>query len=243
MNRPATKGDLVGKTIARVLQTEWEHSEEYSSCNYYLEFTDGTLVWLECDSFPWVCTGGRESLKDVETDTGYPACFSSDGSTGIGRTVDNVITTSYGNVYLVLSGQYYLTAELGEGHPSLYVNDRADFLQQARIWEFFDYWTKEPCIFDNMRAIDVVVESNARDLKLWQSRELFLTIGPVKAGQVSDRLALTNERIAGGWKARFVVPELGEYRIAVQRQRREFVADIQIDEAVISAGFVKIRVV
>ena len=143
----------------------------------------------------------------------------------------------------MLSGQHYLTAEIDEGHTSLYVNDRSDFLQHARISEFFDYWTKEPCIFDNMRAIDVVVESNARDLKLWQSRELFLTIGPVKASKVSDRLAVPNEPFPGGWKARFVVPELGGYRIAVLRQRREFVADIQIDEAVISAGFVKIRVV
>jgi hypothetical protein len=153
MNRPAAKGDLVGKTIARVLQTEWEYSEAFSSCSYYLEFTDRTLVWVNFDSIPWVCTGNRESLKDVETDSDYPSCFSSDGSTGVGCIVDNVITTSYGEVYLVLSGQHYLTAEIGEGHTSLYVHDRNDFLQHARVSEFFDYWTKEPRIFDNMRAI------------------------------------------------------------------------------------------
>ena len=96
MDRPATKGDLVGKTIARVLQTEWEHSEEFSSCNYYLEFTDGTLIRLDVHSIPCICTGNSESLKDIETDTDFPACFSSDGSTGAGLIVDNVITTSYG---------------------------------------------------------------------------------------------------------------------------------------------------
>jgi hypothetical protein len=94
-----------------------------------------------------------------------------------------------------------------------------------------------------MRAIDVLVKSSVHDLKLWQSSELFLTIGRVKAGKVSDLLGVPSKAFAGGWKARFVIPELGNYRIMIERRRGQFSSDIQIDEAVISAGFVEIQVV
>jgi len=238
MDRPATEGDIVGKTVARILQTEWEHSETYSSCDFYMEFTDGTLIRLGFDSLSWIDAGGCTSLglRDVEIDSDFPAFWSSDGCTGVGATIEKVITTSYDNIYLMMSGQYYLTSQFEEGQTALSLHDHEDFLDYARIFEFFDYWTKEPCIINNLRSIDVIVESSVDDLDLWQSRELFLTIGRVKDGVVSNMLAVPNEASGKGWKARFVVPEVGTYRIIVQRRQGDFVADVHIDESVINRG-------
>ena len=153
MNRTPQSTDIVGKTIARLLQTEWDHSEDYSSCNFYVEFTDGTLIWLLDDTMELVDTDTRNSLnlRTVDVDTSYPAFFcSSDGETGIGARVEQVLIATYDEVYWVLGGEHYLRSELAEGQTLLGLMDRQEFLYWASILEFFDYWTKEPVIFNNM---------------------------------------------------------------------------------------------
>lgn len=245
MNHSVTKGDIVGKTIARILQTEWEHLEGFSHCEFYVEFTNGTLLGFQYDSLLRIDADDRMllRLRDVEIDSDFPAFFSSDGFTGVGATIEKVLTTSYDEPYLLLSGQYYLTSELEECQTALSLLHHQEFLYYARISEFFDYWTKEPYIFNNMRAIDVIVKSNVDDLDLWQSSELFLTIGRVWEGEVRDRLAVPNKPKDNGWSARFVVPEVGIYRIFVKRRQGEFFADVHINEFVIAEGRVEICVV
>jgi hypothetical protein len=136
-----------------------------------------------------------------------------------------------------------LNNELGEGQTALVVNDYQSFLYFARIFEFFDYWTRELCIFENMRAIDLVITSSANDLDLWQSSELFLTIARVNDGSAGKSRAIPNKAWGAGWKARFVVPEVGAYRIVVQRRQSTFSKDVSIDQSVIAAGHLEIQLV
>jgi hypothetical protein len=243
MNHPATESDIIGKTIAKILQTEWEHSEKFSSCNFYIEFTDGTLISL-CESFIQIESDGRASLnlQNIDRDSDFPAFWSSDGNTGVGATIEKVLTTSYNTVCLQMSGQYYLAAVLEEGQTALCIWDQNDFLDNARSCEYFDYWTKAPCIFNNMRAIDMIIESSVDDLVLWQSSDLHLTIGRIKDEHVSELLSVPNMPNGEACKARVVVPEPGAYRIIVKRRQGDFVTDVQIDEAVIVGGRLNIRI-
>lgn len=246
MQNLASESKIIGKTIARVLQTEWEHIEYFSCCSFYIELTDGTLVDLGLDGSPLlICTNDRESLKlhDVEIDTESPAFWSSDDSIAIGSSIEKVLRDDYDNAYLLLSGQYYLTTDSDEHATLLGLLNHKDFVDRARSLEFFDYWTKEPFIVDNMRAIDVIVTSTVDDLDLWQSRELFLTIGRVKDGNVIDRMCIPNSMHGESWTARFVVPEPGTYQVWVQRLNDDFSTDVRIDEQVIAEGQLQIHVV
>jgi hypothetical protein len=245
MNRPATEADVIGKTVAGILHTEWEHWEEFSCCNFFVDLCDRSLIGINRDSLMWIDAGDRASLvlRNVELDCDFPAMWSSDGFTGVGATIEKVLATSYGSIYLQMSGKHYLTVEEEEFQTALGMHDYDDFLHYARTSEYFDYWTKEPCFFENMRAVDVFVESSIGDLRLWQARELFLTIGRVEDGRICDLVCEPNEPSGNGWKARFVVPVLGTYRIFVQRQHGDFAVDVRIDESVIERGRVDVRVV
>lgn len=246
MEHPATESDIVGKTIARILQTEWEHSENFSNCDFYVEFTDGTLIYLGFDgSLCRIDSEDRASIKlhDVEIDSDYPAFWSCDENVGVGSLIEKVLKDTCDDVYLVLSERYYLTPQVEEGSTQLGLLNRKNFLDYARYDEFFDYWTNKPFISDNMRAIDVIVKSSVDDLNLWQSRDLFLTIGHVKDGNVSDRVFVPNKPHGDLWKARFVVPEPGTFQIRVQRRGDDFCSDFQIDESVIVEGLLEVHVI
>lgn len=245
MHHSVKDSDIVGKIIARVLQTEWEHLEEFSHCDFYIEFSDGTLIGLGFDTLSRIDINDwkRWNLKDVEIDSDFPSFWTPDGFTGIGGKIERVLTTGYGSVFLLISGRHYLTAEITEGQAVLCMHDHNAFLHYAQLFEFFDYWTDEPCIFENMRGIDLFITSSVDDLDLWHSSELFLTIGRLENGAVSDRLAVPNKPNRNGWIARFVVPEPGIYRITIQRQQNDFVTDVRIDEPVIVGGRLEIHVI
>jgi hypothetical protein len=237
MSRPIPQSEIHGKHIARILQTPWEHSEEYSYCNFYIELTDGTVVHLGDDSIALADHKGVASLQlvEVEIESDFPAMFSSHPTAGRGAVIERVLVDPYRNIYVQLSGQYFLHVDLEEGRILASLCNRDEFLYWARLHEFFDYWSGELVVFDNLRAIDIVITSDGDDLELWQSRELFLTIGRLRKDKVSDLLGVPNDRIGEAWKARFVVPELGTYRLIVQRQKRDFRVDVKIDESVMAA--------
>ena len=244
MGSPIRESELRGKQIARILQTPWEHSAEYSHCYFFIELTDGSIVELGHDSIALV---GDEAaslqLLDVEIDSDFPAMFSNHATAGgRGTVIERVLVDPYRSVYVQLSGQCFLHAELEEGQSLISLLNRDEFLYWARLHEFFDYWTGKLVVFDDLRAIDLVITSMVNDLQLWRSSDLFLTIGRVKGGKVSDLLGVPNDRCEDFWKARFVVPEPGVYRIIVQRRQSDFQVDVQIDESVIAAGRLEICV-
>ena len=235
--------DIFGKTIWRLLQTEWENSDIYSHCNFYIEFTDGTLIWLLDDSMSLIGGDSRSSLnlRPVDVDTDFPAFFpTSNGDLGIGARVERVLTMTYGTVWMVVEGQRYLRSVLAEGQTMLELMDETEFLYWPSIFEFFDYWTKEPVIFNNMRAIDVRLTSNTHDLATSQSGELGLTIARHKCSENVNRYGKPNTAVENGWIARFVVSEPGIYRFMVQRKEGEFATDVEIDESVIERGWLEI---
>jgi hypothetical protein len=242
VDRAPKSTDIVGKTIARLLQTEWEHLERFSHCNFYVEFTDGTLLYLDYDSMELVGDESRNELqlRPVDINESYPAFFSSDGELGIGARVERVLTTTYHDVYLVLVGEHYLRAELEEAQTQLELMNHQEFLYWATIHEYFDYWTKELVIYNNIRAIDLKLISKVDDLVLWQSAELFLAADQIKDGNDIPLSCLPNTPTDIGWTARFVVPEPGLYRFSVQRRGPEFFIDMEIDQAVIDRGWLEI---
>lgn len=238
------KPDLCGKILARLLQTPWEHSANYSSCQFYIELTDGSFIHLEVDSIEFFesvnCVPA--TLQDIDTAPEFPALWLSDKCTGVGVEIEQVLVDYYGTVYLQLANQHFVRSELAEGQAALSVFNYEDFLRWPRYWEFFDYWTGELSVFENLRAIDLVITSSATDLRLWEDRDLFLSIGFLRDGAVTDLRGLPNDRLGDSWVARFVVPELGAYQISVQRTQGEFVSDLQIDESTMAAGRLQIHV-
>lgn len=244
MERAVRKPDICGKTLARLLQTPWEHSANYSSCQFYIELTDGSFIHLEDDSIEFFESVNclPATLQDIDTAPEFPALWLSDKCTGVGVAIEQVLVDYYGTVYLQLASKYFVRSVVEEGQTALSVFNYQEFLRWARYWEFFDYWTGELTIFENLRAIDLVITSSANDLQLWEDRDLFLSIGRVREGKVTDRLSKPNNRRGDSWVARFVVPELGTYQISVQRAQGEFVSDIQIDESTMAAGRLQIHV-
>jgi hypothetical protein len=244
MKRPVQKADICGKTIGKLLQTPWEHSDSYSSCQFYIELTDGSHIHLEDDSIeffePDNCV--PTTLQDIDTAPQFPALWLSDECTGVGVEIDQVLVDYYGRVYLQLANQYFVRSVVEEGQTALSIFNYEEFLRWARYWEFFDYWTGELTVFENLRAIDIVIASIARDLQLWEDRDLLLSIGIVRDGAVTNLRGLTNERRGDSWAARFVVAEVGTYQVRVQRAQGEFVADVQIDQSTIAAGRLQIHV-
>lgn len=238
------KPDLCGKTLARLLQTPWEHSANYSSCQFYIELTDGSFIRLEDDSIEFFesvnCVPA--TLQDIDTASEFPALWLSDKCTGVGVAIEQVLVDYYGTVYLQLANKCFVRSVVEEGQTALSVFNYEEFLRWARYWEFFDYWTGELSIFENLRGIDLVITSSANDLQLWEDRDLFLSIGRVREGKVTDLLSKPNNRRGDSWVARFVVPELGAYQISVQRTQGEFVSNIQIDESTMAAGRLQIHV-
>lgn len=244
MERAVRKPDICGKTIARLLQSPWEHSAEYSACRFYIELSDGSLLHIEDDSIELFASVNQvsEALQDIDTAPEFPALWLVGDRTGVGDAIAQVLVDYHGSVYLQLANQHFVRSELAEGQTALSVFNYEEFLRWARYWEFFDYWTGELVVFDNLRAIDLVISSSVNDLKLWQSSTLHLVIGRLNGGTVSDLLALPSDRSGDAWKARFVVSELGSYQVRVQRKQGEFVGTIQIDEAVLATGRVEIHV-
>ena len=244
MERPAIESDLIGKTIARLLQTKYE-GDEYLASDFYMLLNDGMLIYIGLQSLCVIDGSDRESLTvhDVEIDSKHEPLYTSDGTTGVGQSIEIVLKTHYDDIYLVLSGQHYLKLHaLDEDYKdSLCLYDHNEFLEYARTSEMLDFWTGKPCIINNMRAIDVIVKTSID--YLWEDRDLFLTIGRVKDGDVSDLLCMVNEPHDDHWKARFVVPEPGTYRISVAKsQEEETFTDVLIDDAVIGEGSVEVRI-
>ncbi|MCG8587438.1 MAG: hypothetical protein MI757_22250 [Pirellulales bacterium] len=89
--RPIQSTDMIGKTILKILQTPWEHSEDYSNCDFYILLTDGTLFEaLLSGNFVLVDQRSTFASMLIEVDTDYPAFYSSDGFSGIDAHVFSV---------------------------------------------------------------------------------------------------------------------------------------------------------
>ena len=236
--------DVCGKRIARVLQTPWEHSADYSSCEFYLELADSSLLHLGFEGIEAASSADVESLQlqNVDVSSNLLAFCSSDGHSAVGTVFEKVLVDPYDHIYLQLSNQHFLGVDFEEGQNFIALDNYEEFIRRAQLREFFDFWTRDLVIFENLRAIDLVVTGAVNELQLTQSGELYLMIARLRERRVSDRLALPNKRSGEIWTARFVVPEVGDYRVRVQRMPQDFVADVAIDQAVIAAGRLEICV-
>ena len=151
MQSSITPNDMLGKTIDRIQQTPWEHTDEYSNCDFYLRMTDDSILELGLfGHFVIVDSDGdvARALIDIEADTDYPAFWSSDGFNGHGASIQRAYVDgrqhgSESNFYVLLSTGHWLTTDLLEGCPQLYLLDAVEFMDGHAGMVIYDYWTRE----------------------------------------------------------------------------------------------------
>lgn len=234
MGQFAKQEEVIGKSIAAILRSDWEQDAGSQYCHFYLQLADGTLVTTE------MYVLGSEEIEaeehqHVEFCQDNARMYCADDFTGVDSKIDQVLLNEFGDCWIVLEEKRYLHAVDDEGGDYLALLTHNEFLDYARVTEFVDYWTKHAVVIDNLRAIDIVVRSDG-DLELFDGR-LSLDVGIVRDGNVATSLSKTCDQTADGWKTRFVVPEPGVYEVAVSGRSTR----ILIDDSVIAAGSVDVH--
>ncbi len=145
IQRPIQPSDIIGETISRFLQTPWEHLDDYSDCNFYILFSDGTLVELGTFVLVDPQSTFANMLIDIEVKTDFSAFYCCDGFSGEGARIERV----YGKVqdcdfYIQLSTGHWITNHLEECCEQLYLLDADEFVDEHDGMIICDYWTREP---------------------------------------------------------------------------------------------------